>query len=687
MDEGLLYKTTRVVERKGLIVGYRALVTAGRIQSEDKTPIHIADVQAMTEEFSQQLRKKSGSHDDDASGVGSKVDRGVTPSTEPEPPSVEGKSTRVLLESDAVSKRVRTPRVVTNVSTLGEMHLVDSGVELCVLNEVDCALLTDGTAYREPDTYKESLECPDAVEWKKAREAERKALLKREVMSVVPIPSGVSPIKSRYVYKRKHNKDGSIKKYKARLVALGYGQRSGIDVFNTFAPVVKGITVRLLLALARIFNMHVHQLDVSNAFCYATIEGDVYMLPTPDLELPSGHCFKLHKSLYGLRSSPRSWWKHLNGFIKSLNFTACVLEPCLYHTRYKGERMLLTIYVDDIIIACVNLSFVREVKKKFCDRFDMTDMGELEHFLNVRVSRSSECISLDQTVYIQKVLDKFSAFLGPITKTKKYPLPSDAAERIALQSEDYTEEQRVYVDNFPYRSLIGALLYLSMNTRPDIAYAVGLLARFGNKPSIVTCKLVVYTMQYLRGTMEKGIEFSGSYFDLHVFSDADWAGDVLSRRSTTGYVVFAAGGPIAWQSKLQTTVSTSSMQSEYQALYAGMQELVWLRGVMSELKLPACEPTPFFLDSQSAEDLALNPVFHKRSKHIAIKYHWVREHVDPDGELKTAVLVHVKSEDQSADIFTKALTGPLFASHRERNLGEKRKSTKEVIASNQRKRR
>ncbi len=144
--------------------------------------------------------------------------------------------------------------------------------------------------------------------------------------------------------------------------------------------------------------MYVHQLDVTNAFCYADIEGDVYMEAPPDVDLPPGHCFKLKKALYGLRSSPRSWWKHLHKFIKSLHFKPCVLEPCLYHTVYKGERMLLTIYVDDIIIACANQDYIKEVKALFCAKFDMSDMGELEHFLNVRVTRSSGSLRLDQEV-------------------------------------------------------------------------------------------------------------------------------------------------------------------------------------------------------------------------------------------------------------------------------------------------
>ena len=181
-------------------------------------------------------------------------------------------------------------------------------------------------------------------------------------------------------------------------------------------------------------------------------------------------------------------------------------------------------------------------------------------------------------------------------------------------------------------------------------------------------------MQYLRGTVHMGIKFNWSCFDMHVFTDADWAGDILTRRSTTGYVVFAAGGPLSWQSKLQTTASTS-------------EEIVWLRGVLTELQFRMCEPTPFFLDSQSAEDLALNPIFYKRSMHIAIKYHWVREHVDPDGEFQTARLIHVRTGDQTADIFIKALTGLIFLTHRSQSLGMDRKTSIEVARDNMKRQR
>ena len=170
-------------------------------------------------------------------------------------------------------------------------------------------------------------------------------------------------------------------------------------------------------------------------------------------------------------------------------------------------------------------------------------------------------------------------------------------------------------------------------------------------------------------------------FYMLIFTDADWAGDISTRRSTIGYIEFAVGGPLLWLSMLQTTVSTSSMQSEYRALYAVMQEIVWLRVLLSKLQLCMSKPTPFFLDSQSAEDLAVSLAYHKRSS-IEIKYHWVREHEDPDGKIETAWLIHVRTGYRTADIFTKALTGVIFEKHRSRSLGERRMASTEVAKDN-----
>jgi hypothetical protein len=220
-----------------------------------------------------------------------------------------------------------------------------------------------------------------------------------------------------------------------------------------------------------------------------------------------------------------------------------------------------------------------------------------------------------------------------------------------------------------------------MYTKPEISYAVGVLSRFNDTKTAASCALATHLLRYLNGEPQCVIEFSGTELDLHAFSDADWAGDIITRRSTTGYIIFAAGGPISWQSKLQTTVATSSMESEYMAMYAGMQELVWIRGVLKELQRPQSEPTPFLIDSKSAQDLAMNPVYHARSKHIDIKYHWLRQHTaidNPDGFF-TATLHHCSTINMSADIFTKALGGSLFFRHAREITGKRKRTSQDSI--------
>jgi len=233
------------------------------------------------------------------------------------------------------------------------------------------------------------------------------------------------------------------------------------------------------------------------------------------------------------------------------------------------------------------------------------------------------------------------------------------------REEQRTPKQQAYVDSFPYQELLGSLLYLAVNTRPDIAFAVNACARYSNSPTYAACRTLVRILDYVSNTYDVGIVFRGTDFDIHGFCDSDWAGDIDTRRSTTGYLTFMAGGPIAWQSRLQTTVATSSMEAEYMAAYALIQEICWLRGVLSELGFNSDEPTRVYMDSKSAIDLANNPVHHKRSKHIAIKYHWIRQMVGRH----LVKLVHVASEMQLADMLTKALAEVIFNELTERVLG------------------
>ena len=388
----------------------------------------------------------------------------------------------------------------------------------------------------------------------------------------------------------------------------------------------------------------------------------------PDEEMPDGYCFRLRKALYGLRSSPRNWNKHIDKYIKSLNFKPCVLDTCLYYRWHEWKLTLMLLYVDDIIIASQDFEYLKEIKAQFCSRYEMTDLGECKKYLNVRITRTKESLTMDQTEYAESIIKKYSDYLGN-RKAKKTPLPSNVNERLS-QEENLSDEEKQFVLNFPFLMIVGALLYLTVFTRPDLSYAVNMLSRLSTKKTMASCLLAIHVLLYLKGTTEKGITFSGSLFDLHAFSDADWAGDPSTRRSMTGYVIFMCGGPIAWMSKLQCTVATSSMESEYMAMYACIQELVWIRGVFGELELSALvsESIPLFVDNESAKALAENPVHHKRSKHIEIKWHWIRQHV---GErFSTVLLKSVFSADMSADMYTKQLAGDHFLSQADTSLGK-----------------
>jgi hypothetical protein len=770
-EDQLLYQTKRVVERKGKIVAYRAAVTGTRILTEEKTPIHVADVVKLTEDTESKMgasrssasataaaallsrsqaqsksksvkdtrpssdhtdesinselsarrgarrnlqqgtdpgakraRSDDSKSDDSISGsttlknskLGtSKSDLKQSGDTTSKNSNSEGGSAMDISRDERLSngvpsgssRRSRTVRHPINIGTLGEVNQMEIPHGRHVFMSEICSTVytsrthkltdppEDAVAPKEPASNKMAMSCKEWKLWVKAKNEENEALRVKRAMRLVPIRPGMKIIKSKYVFKIK-KKYGKIERFKARLVALGYDEE--VNPSLIFAPVVKPNTVRLLMALAQTTKMKIHQIDIANAFCCADIEGDVYMSAPDGMEIPEGMCFKLEKSLYGLKSSPRSWNKTIDKTLKSMHFMPTVSDPCLYSRWSGGKQYLVLVYVDDILIAGERVEHIQEIKDSICSKYEMTDMGELDNFLNANITRTAEKITVSQTHYCQEVMETFGFLVKG--KTTKTPLPTDALEQLAAGMEE-TADTDPDVRSYPYRQVIGSLLYLAMYTKPEISYAVGVLSRFNDKKTAASCKLATHLLRYLNGNIECVIEFQGDTLDLHGFSDADWAGDIITRRSTTGYIIFAAGGPISWQSKLQTTVATSSMESEYMAMYAGIQELVWIRGVLKELQRPLSEPTPFLVDSKSAQDLAQNPVYHARSKHIDIKYHWLRQHTSQDTNegFHTAILHHCSTQNMPADIFTKSLAGNLFFRHAKTITGKRVRSSKECI--------
>uniref|UniRef100_A0A2N9JB37 Reverse transcriptase Ty1/copia-type domain-containing protein n=1 Tax=Fagus sylvatica TaxID=28930 RepID=A0A2N9JB37_FAGSY len=472
------------------------------------------------------------------------------------------------------------------------------------------------------------------------------ALHRQHTWSLVPPCADQNIIGCRWVYKIKRNTDGSISRYKARLVAKGFHQQAGVDFDETFSPVVKPPTVRIILSLAAQNQWTLRQLAVSNAFLHGLLKECVFMaqpIGFLDSAHPS-HVCQLHKSLYGLKQAPRAWFERFTSHLLTLGFSASVADATLFVLHHGSTTVYLLLYVDDIIITGNNPTAVSDIITQLSTAFELKDLGPLRYFLGLQIEYKKVGLFVHQHKYLTDFLHKFHMTECKAATTPIAPTPSLSTTTTDLLS-----------DPTPYRSLVGALQYATF-TRPDIAFAVNRVCQFMHQPSTLHFAAAKRILRYLKGTLDKGVLFQPGPLALTAFTDADWAGDASDRRSTSGIVVFLGNNPITWLSKKQHTVSRSSTEAEYRSLATDVAELAWLRQVLCDLRLYLPSAPLIWCDNTSALALASNPVFHGRTKHIEVDYHYVREKV-VRGDLS---LQFISTHDQLADIFTKALPSTQF---------------------------
>lgn len=526
-----------------------------------------------------------------------------------------------------------------------------------------CMNAADKSDMYTPSTYFDAMRCEDRDKWKGAIAVELEAIKRNHVLAEVPrVPAGHKAIGAKWIFKIKYNKDGSVDKYKARLVCQGFRQRQGLDYKETFAPVVRLDSLRLLLALAATDSeIEILHLDAISAFLNGRLKEKIFMKAPPGLPSNSGF-FQLLRTLYGLKQAPREWHAVVEAFlVGNPGFSKVKSASCLYVKREGTRWCIVALYVDDLVIAG-HTQLTSPVRTALMNEFAMTDNGELSFCLGLEVQRNSAkaSIRVSQKQYANDILERYG-----MANCKAAPTP--AAEGIRLTSDmspktaRERDQLRVDFKDLPFRAVVGSLLYLC-NTRPDLQFAVGQVSRFTEDPGRQHYIALKRILRYVRGTLSYGIVYSGGQgVVLGGSTDADWAGDPETRRSTSGYIITLGGAPVSWRSSRQKCLATSSCEAEYVAACAAGQDLVWLRRVLDELGFSQEGPSILLEDNQGCIRHAKNQTDHGRMKHIDVKKFFVRELVQA-GEIE---LRYIPTEEMPADMMTKALGRLKFAKCRQ----------------------
>lgn len=503
----------------------------------------------------------------------------------------------------------------------------------------------------DPMTVKEALNSKEAKQWQAAMDLEINSLALNDTWSLVePFPDN-KPIKCKWIFKTKYDASGNKVCHKARLVVQGCSQQKGVNYDETFAPVVRYSSIRFLLALSVKFNLHVHQLDAVTAFLNGDLQEEIYMEQPNGYKDGTNRVCQLKKALYGLKQSSRVWNTTLNNVLLKFALKRSNTDQCVYYNTDNDGILYVAIYVDDLLIFSNDINRTNKLKSELSKHFRMKDLGEAHSVLGMRIQKSNGSIKVDQIKYIEEVLKRFSMYdCNPVCS------PVDVNQKLSLDMCPKTDKEKEEMKNVPYMEAVGCLLYAAQNTRPDICYIVNMLSRFNNNPGKAHWSAVKRVMRYLKGTINKGLVYDGKSEGLVGYCDADWAGSIDDRRSTTGYIFTMQGAAVSWGSKRQRTVALSSTEAELMSIVSAIQESIWLRKLERELVKNSPDSMNLYCDNKSAIQIAQNNSYSSRTKHIDIRAKFIREKLE-SGEIK---LEFLESKKMLADIFTKGVPADVY---------------------------
>lgn len=497
-----------------------------------------------------------------------------------------------------------------------------------------------------PQTAWEALSGEDEEKWRLAMDSEMASLVENGVYELVERPEGKKVLGCRWIFRIKTDENGNQVKHKARVVAKGYNQVEGESYFQIFSPTVRFESVRQLAAVGASRGLRMHQMDVTTAFLYAPLMEEVYMeRPEGTAEEGDHRVMRLLKCLYGLKQSPREWNKCVHEVLQKLGFTRLKSDVGIYVKGEGADAIYLALYVDDMFIVGEKLEGIEEVKRGLGREFKMKDLGEAKFLLGIEIRRQENGdVLLVQEKYAREVVERYN-----MGGSKPVSTPLELGTHLDSSQQPSSDAEREAMFSIPYRSAIGSLMYLATCTRPDISAAVSELSKFSQNPGAEHWEGVKRVVRYVGATAGDGLMFRrGAQIAVWGYSDAGHAGDHETSRGRHGYVFLSAGAAVSWRSSMMKLVTHSSCESEYVGLSEAGNEAVHLRQLQGELGIG--EGSVVIMgDNESSIKLALNPVFHRRSKHIQIKFHSLRDRIE-EGSIE---LCKVDTGLNAADMLTK----------------------------------
>lgn len=564
------------------------------------------------------------------------------------PPTKKGRLVRTrtaleeenLIDAPAVpdprrSLRIKTPKVIKSMKAAdGTKYATARSTE----NEV-------------PDQYQDAVASKQAKEWMGATLKEYNSLQTTETYTEVDRPKDRSVIKTRWTYKLKPGFKGSPPIYKARFVAKGYTQEPDVDYTSseTYAPTLKVDSLRVLLSIAAVHDLELTQLDVKTAFLCGTLTEELY-IELPEGFTKPGKVGRLNHPIYGLIQSAYNFNETFDGYIVKYELIRSNYDPCLYYHIGKdpNDITLFGIWVDDGILATKTLEKATAIIQHLEQYLEMTSRPA-DIFIGLEITRNREerKLYISQGTYVRLLLEKFR-----MTDCHPRNVPADPCSRLSARDRPQNSGKPPLTTT-PYRAAVGGLMYVAKMTRPDALFAVNACSRQSIDPGVPHWEAIKWILAYLAGTIDFGICYGGTGITNHLvgYSDSDFAGCEDTRRSTSGLIFILNGGAISWTCHLQKPIALSTAEAEYYAAGHASKEIAWQRNLLEEIGFKQQEPTPLLCDNKSAIMMVHNPVFHARTKHIELKYHYIRK----EFKQKNIRLLSVSSADELADFLTKPL--------------------------------